>query len=386
MNLPTKDAIFAGYTGQPEWLKDNTFFLTAHGSHAYGTNVEGSDFDFKGVTCAPMDYSTGFTDRFEQAEGCFGEFDGAIFDVRKFIHLAAQCNPSVLEILWADPSTWIFNGPEVTMDVGFVPRQGNYVFPTCWEAIYEARWDFLSQEVKARYSGYAVSQARKLELHRSWLLSPPQKKPERADFGLKANPEIPKEQREFYESQMKKVVEGWEVDFGALDYSYRIEILNKLAENLADMRLTQDDQYLLAAQKIGLQESTVQMLKDERKYQQALKHWHQYQDWKVNRNPKRAEMEDRFGYDLKHAMHCIRLQRTCIEILQGKGVLVKRPDAEELVSIRNGAWSYDRWMQEVRKLGDQANELVKVTKLPKTSNYKRANFICQAVVEKMWGI
>ena len=99
-----------------------------------------------------------------------------------------------------------------------------------------------------------------------------------------------------------------------------------------------------------------------------------------------AEMEDRFGYDLKHAMHCIRLQRTCIEILEGKGVLVKRPDAEELVSIRNGAWSYDRWMQEVRKLEDQANELVKVTKLPKTSNYKRANFICQAVVEKMWEI
>mgnify|MGYP001607055563 CR=1 FL=1 len=43
---------------------------------------------------------------------------------------------------------------------------------------------------------------------------------------------------------------------------------------------------------------------------------------------------------LKHAMHLVRLMRMCKEILITCEVVVKRPDREELLAIRNGAWSY----------------------------------------------
>src|ERR1039458_5020213 len=33
----------------------------------------------------------------------------------------------------------------------------------------------------------------------------------------------------------------------------------------------------------------------------------QYNGWKAQRNPKRAELEAKFGYDTKHAMHLVRL-------------------------------------------------------------------------------
>ena len=378
----TANQILGSYTGQQSWLPKNTFYMCLHGSHAYGTNVEGSDYDFKGVCVAPKSYSTGFVDRFEQAERAFGDYDGAIFDVRKFLSLAVDCNPSVLEVLWADPSTWLLNADSA--------RNGNHPYyekqpgATPWQKIYEARWSFLSQEAKARYSGYAVSQAWKLELHRQYLINPPKKKPEREDFGLGPNPEIPKEQREFYESQIQKVIEAWNLDFGGVDYSYRIELLNAMKYNLADMKMSQEDQYFLAAKKLGLHETTVESLKNERKYNASLKQWHQYQEWKVNRNPKRAEMEAKYGMDTKNAMHCIRLQRTCIEILEGKGVQVKRPDAEELVAIRNGLYTYDQWREEVRKLEDRATELLKTCTLPRKPDYRKASELCSSIVEKAW--
>ena len=46
--------------------------------------------------------------------------------------------------------------------------------------------------------------------------------------------------------------------------------------------------------------------------------------------------------DTKHAMHTIRLLKMGLEILNGKGVIVKRPDREELLDIRNGGWSLEQ--------------------------------------------
>ena len=58
-------------------------------------------------------------------------------------------------------------------------------------------------------------------------------------------------------------------------------------------------------------------------------------------NVKRPELVEKHGYDTKHAMHLWRLLRMCAEILETGRVLVRRPDADELLAIRDGAWRYD---------------------------------------------
>src|SRR6185436_7068494 len=78
----------------------------------------------------------------------------------------------------------------------------------------------------------------------------------------------------------------------------------------------------------------------QRAFDASLKAWQHFVTWRAERNPQRAELETRYGYDTKHAMHLIRLLRMGEEVLSGKGVIVRRPDAADLRAIREGAWTY----------------------------------------------
>lgn len=70
----------------------------------------------------------------------------------------------------------------------------------------------------------------------------------------------------------------------------------------------------------------------------------------TRRNPARAALEARYGYDTKHAMHLVRLLRMGREVLQRGEVLVRRPDAAELLAIRHGEWSFERVVAEAHEL------------------------------------
>ncbi len=136
-----------------EWLPGRTIFLTLHGSHAYGTSTPTSDVDYKGVAVPPANYYHGIQNVFEQAE--FKEpYDMVVYEVRKFFKLAADCNPSVIELLYTDPSDHVICTP-------------------AGEKMLAHRDLFLSKNAKHRFSGYAISQLKRIQTHRRWLLSLP---------------------------------------------------------------------------------------------------------------------------------------------------------------------------------------------------------------------
>ena len=60
---------------------------------------------------------------------------------------------------------------------------------------------------------------------------------------------------------------------------------------------------------------------------------------------RRRELEIKSGYDTKHAAMLVRLLRVGYEILTTGKVIVKRPDAEELLAVKNGAWSFEKVME-----------------------------------------
>jgi uncharacterized protein len=84
----------------------------------------------------------------------------------------------------------------------------------------------------------------------------------------------------------------------------------------------------------------------------------------TTRNPARAVLESRHGYDTKHAMHACRLLRTGVEILSTGEVHVRRPDALWLRSIREGALSYDELRRWVQGQLDAVPDLVAGSPLP----------------------
>ena len=81
------------YTGNFGWLPKRTIFLTRHGSHAYGTSLPTSDMDIRGIAVAPLHYYLGISEVFEQAVQN-QPVDLTIFDIRKFLKLAADANPN----------------------------------------------------------------------------------------------------------------------------------------------------------------------------------------------------------------------------------------------------------------------------------------------------
>jgi hypothetical protein len=143
--------------------------------------------------------------------------------------------------------------------------------------------------------------------------------------------------------------------------------------------------YELGGASIGLSKDVLYAIKQERRYRAAFKHWQQYRRWKTERNEARAELEAKYGYDTKHASHLIRLLRTGLEILRDHTILVRRPDAEELMAIRDGQWSYDELMEQAERLQSQIAEAYERSALRKSPDVAKIDELLLDVLESAAG-
>lgn len=83
----------------------------------------------------------------------------------------------------------------------------------------------------------------------------------------------------------------------------------------------------------------------------------------------------------KHALHLVRLLTMCKEILSTGKVIVKRPDAEFLLSIRNGAWDYNKLISWAEQ---QEKEIMAIkSDLPYAPDIKKLDELCVELVESM---
>lgn len=306
-------------------VQKRTILLVKHGSHAYGTNVEGSDEDFKGVCIKPKECYFGFTQKFEQFEHMGSKSDGVdkvIYSLDKFAALAADANPNIIEVLHV-----------ADKDVLSMDEFG--------EQLRAHRYDFLSKKAKFTFSGYSMAQLKRIRTHRKWLLDPLKCPPMRKEFGL---------------SEMSAVNKS---ELGAYDAM--------LSQDSIEMELPKD---------------IITLFTREKAYQAAKTHYDQYVNWTKTRNPARAELEAKFGVDTKHAMHLVRLMRMCKEILTVGKVIVKRPDREELLAIRRGAWSYDQIVEHAEQLDAQCTALYETSLLPREPDRAKLDTIIVEMTDR----
>lgn len=347
------------------WAQDRTVLLVRHGSNAYGTNTATSDEDFKGIVIPPKEYYLGTVQRLEQIELKAPHLDVVLYEIRKFFNLAMDSNPNLIEVLHTDPAD-------------------HFIVSPIGQIILDHKDDFLSKKIKHTFSGYAFSQLHRIRLHKRWLLNPPEVPPTRASLGLPEQTLISQDQLMAATAEVQKELDKFQFDFmDDLQESTKIEIRTTVSSMLAELKITAEDHWMAAARKIGLSDNFIQIMQRERQYTSAKREWDQYQNWKKTRNPARAALEEKFGYDTKHAYHLVRLIRMCREVLTTGKVIVKRPDREELLAIRNGAWTYDQLIEFTEKEELELNELyLTSTTLPKVPDRNKLDKLCIELVEK----
>lgn len=337
-----------------KWLKSNTIYQTLHGSHAYGTSRPDSDIDLRGICIPPEKYPLGMLDNFEQT--IMSEpLDCTIFGIQKFCKLASEGNPNSLEIIFTDPS-----------DVQFINKIG--------ESLLDIRDSFISKKCKFTLQGYAFSQIKRIKVHRQWIVRGDIKKPERSDFDLPDTHKlIPEHQQLEIESQIKKVLEDWTIDTTGMDSAAQIKFKEDLGDIFIQLKLNHEDFDKYAARSLGLNDNLTEAFQKERAYKAALRDYKNWQTWKLERNKARFELENKFLYDTKHGLHLVRLYLMCIEVLKTHKINVKRPDAEFLLSIRNGAWSYDELIEWAEKQNVIINDLYETSTLRKEPERNKIN-------------
>lgn len=372
-----------------------TLLLTVAGSRAYGIHRADSDVDVKGVAIPPARYLHGFLLRFEQADApshmtpfipLLGEeeraavaqtkLEGSIYELRKFLNLASDNNPNILDVLFCRDA-----------EVRLVTPLG--------ERLRAARELFLSAKARHTFSGYAAAQLKRIKGHRQWLLNPPTHKPTRAEFGLPEHTLIPADQLAAAQAAVRKQIDRWELDLSGVSDAEIIHIQEQLSSVIAEigaaLGYSSNDEvrWQAAARTVGLDDNLVLVMQREREYEAAARHFRQYEEWKKSRNPARAALEEKHGMDTKHAGHLVRLLRMGKEILlTGKVNVWRGPDggpgdAEELLAIRNGAWSYDQLVEWAEAQDKELEAIYKERRyvVPKAPDREAIDKLCVELVE-----
>jgi predicted nucleotidyltransferase len=273
--------------------EDQLILKVLAGSRAYGTNGPNSDEDSRGICIPPKNALLGLQS-FEQYQDDKG--DNVVFSLVKFVRLALEGNPNLIETLF-------------TEDIQFINPWG--------ERLLEKRDLFLSRRVAERFGHYALSQLKRLENHYRWWANPPQE-PTLEDFGAGFNSK------------------------GTATFPSK------------EARLA---------------------------YDQARKNWTHYLRWKRERNTARAELEQHYGYDTKHAMHLCRLLKMGEEILTTGKVLVRRPDAEWLLEVRRGVFPYQELLEWARTREAGLNTLKDASPLPEIPDSEAAERLLIEIIE-----
>lgn len=375
-------------------LERHTVYLSLAGSQAHGTAREGSDVDVRGVCIAPPELRLSLFQRFEHyagpldpalfarvlprieahptaARGLAVKTECVIYELSKFIAQCCAANPNALEMLFAEP-------------------QDRLLESASWQRLYAARQLFLTKKVRETFSSYALAQLKRIKSHRAWLFDPPAKKPERSDFGLPTTGlALSLEAQNRIELSVAAKLRGYKIENLELPRPARSVLQARMQEFWCEVLAAPEAEVeqrmrAVATHALGLPSDVVAALNAEKRYRVAMKHWEAYQTWKRERNPLRAELERKYGYDTKHAMHLIRLMRMGSEILELSEVRVRRADAAELIAIRDGALSFEELTAQAAELQARMRAAEAASSLPEDVDHARVDRLAIELVQEFW--
>jgi len=99
---------------------------------------------------------------------------------------------------------------------------------------------------------------------------------------------------------------------------------------------------------------------------------------------QRPELEQKYGYDVKAAMHAIRLLNECIEVLNSGKITLPRPERDLLIRVRTGKYSLDKVIDMANLLFAECEAAAKKSPLPEKVDRKTVSEVLTQCYLRSW--
>lgn len=323
-----------------EHLGDKIMFLTLGGSHAYGTNVEGSDIDIRGIALNSRQDLLGLSN-FEQVVD--NQTDTTVYAFRKFVGLICACNPNTIEMLGGRPEHY-----------ANVTESG--------KILLENRSLFLSKRAIHSFGGYANAQLRRLQAGCS-------------------KDEINEHQKaEYILESCRHAMSQLEEKHGMPRGFVTLSIASSPAQNGRPVILMYPGDGWKAFDEVGVPFESANSFMSE--LNSIIKSYETF-----GRRNQRAK--DKSTKQLnKHAMHLVRLYLMAFDILEkGEINTYREADRDFLLGIRGGSFMLEdgsfrpEFFEIINEYEKRLEYDAKETTLPKNPDYKKIEELVMAVNE-----
>jgi len=352
--------------------------IVIRGSQAYGTSTPTSDTDYAGVYIQSMEDILGTNYKVQINDD---KNDTVFYEIRRFLELVATNNPTILELLNTPEDCIIYKHP-------------------LYDMILEHKDKFITKACAKSLGGYAIQQIKKAkgqDKKQNWEKDKVTRK-DLLDFVyvLEDGKSIPWREwniGNYDEKFIGAVNLPHARDTYALYYDqdahgcFSEQLPEYIRENAKRWRreagkpfghgykgLVKSGEGQSASESNSLRLSSVPkgelpfatIFYNKDGYSQHCKDYREYQEWLDKRNEQRWVDVQSHGQkiDGKNMMHCRRLLNMAREIGMGMGVIVRRPDAEELLAIRRGEVDLQSLIDRADQDIIEIDEIFKNSSLP----------------------
>ena len=335
-------------------------FSCIAGSRAYGTQIQGSDEDIRGLYAVS---STAYLPLNRMPVHLADERGNIVYySLRRCIELLAEANPNILELLFTPPDCVRSSSPEM-------------------DKLIRARSLFVTRQCGNTHIGYAMSQIKKARGQNKWVNNPkPPEAPRKEDFCFVIRREdlIASDSPPCRPAPLNQI--GWPLaDYHAakLEHvpdTYRLYYYGSGARGvfrgdvLVCESIPEGDE---ASHFAGL------LIFNEQSWKQALTEHQNYWGWRRNRNDARWEQQEtgQLDFDAKNMMHTIRLLMSGRSILERREPIVRfeGQSLNLLLDIRAGKVTFVEIMNHANELISDCDRLKLTAELPEKCDIAAAD-------------
>lgn len=366
-----------------EYIQKNGLIIydVIYGSHAYGTNREDSDKDRRGIyvlpdsILKPIETVEGFKDSEYYPDITDGTQDVVYYELRKFLFMLSNSKPNALELLNIPDDCVLYK--HYVMDFLFKNKE-NFITKIC-------------QYTFSEYVRRQIEKAQGLNKMQHWEQQRVERKtPIDFCYAVVGNQSKPLEQYLLEKEMDPKFCGLTKVphakDLYALYYDLNAAMcFSEIYDNVYrsnQLRWRKEKGFEIGKGYKGIQMddsndirlsaipkfevATCQVFYSKDSYSMHCKDYIKYQEWLKNRNESRYTdfKSHGQGLDGKNMLHCRRLLDMCEEIAMGKGIIIRRENAVELLKIRTGDVSLSELVLYAEEKLEKIKILFKESNLP----------------------